>query len=342
MHIPAVMIQIAKIRRDSSCQPRVVLDEVTVAEYAEAMKDNAEFPPVTLYFDDEDYWLADGFHRCAAAETCGRQTVPADVRDGNRRNAILHSVGVNADHGLRRGNDDKRRAIMTLLEDEEWSKWSDSEIARRCAVDPKTVATHRKSILGNSKDSGWRKVSRYGNTYDMDVSKVGRRAAAPGATAKTTKASTPAATNAEPSVNNSTLGIEPPPSDDSDQQLGDLLRAWNSASEEVRGRFLDQIGIVPMGGSAAPEPERATEGDSGLVAVSDCPENPLLPIWLDLKPNTKLRGRQWVELGCPDAPRPDEAINITEALETFRAIARASSPEQRERFLEVTPQSQAA
>jgi hypothetical protein len=29
----------------------------------------------------------------------------------------------------------KRRAVMLLLEDEEWSKWSDHEIARKCSVD---------------------------------------------------------------------------------------------------------------------------------------------------------------------------------------------------------------
>ena len=33
----------------------------------------------------------------------------------------LHSVGANATHGLRRSNADKRRAVVLLLEDEEWS-----------------------------------------------------------------------------------------------------------------------------------------------------------------------------------------------------------------------------
>jgi hypothetical protein len=35
---------------------------------------------------------------------------------------------------LRRSNADRRRAVMALLKDEEWSGWSDREIARRCRV----------------------------------------------------------------------------------------------------------------------------------------------------------------------------------------------------------------
>ena len=31
-------------------------------------------------------------------------------------------------HGLRRGNEDNRKAIMTLLRDEEWVKWSNRDI----------------------------------------------------------------------------------------------------------------------------------------------------------------------------------------------------------------------
>jgi branched-chain amino acid transport system substrate-binding protein len=42
--------------------------------------------------------------------------------------AILYSVGANEMHGLRHTNEDKRRAVLTLLNDPGWSKWSDPEI----------------------------------------------------------------------------------------------------------------------------------------------------------------------------------------------------------------------
>jgi hypothetical protein len=78
---------------------------------------------------------------------------PCEIRQGSLRDAILFACGANAVHGLRRTNKDKRRAVRTLLKDPEWSQWTDVEIARRCAVDPKTVAAHRpKDIIGNSDD----------------------------------------------------------------------------------------------------------------------------------------------------------------------------------------------
>lgn len=40
----------------------------------------------------------------------------------------------NADHGLRRSNEDKRKAVGLLLADAEWSKLSNAEIARLCNV----------------------------------------------------------------------------------------------------------------------------------------------------------------------------------------------------------------
>jgi len=71
----------------------------------------------------------------------------ADVRTGTKRDAILYSVSANDAHGLRRSNEDKRKAVLTLLNDGEWARWSDSEIARRCAVHHSFVGDMRKKSL---------------------------------------------------------------------------------------------------------------------------------------------------------------------------------------------------
>ena len=47
---------------------------------------------------------------------------------------------------MRRSNADKRKVVTRLLKDEEWSEWSDREIARQCKVDHKTVAKIRKDL----------------------------------------------------------------------------------------------------------------------------------------------------------------------------------------------------
>lgn len=131
------------IRVDGGTQPRAIIDMAVVEDYAQAIGDGAKLPPVTAFYDGSEYWLADGFHRWHAHKALGLAEIETDVHQGTRRDAVLFSVGANAAHGLRRSNEDKRRAVLTLLNDPEWSGWSDREIARRCGVSPPTVATLR-------------------------------------------------------------------------------------------------------------------------------------------------------------------------------------------------------
>ena len=124
------------------------------------------------------YWLADGFHRFYAAQGCERQEVECDVREGGLRDAILCSVGANAAHGLRRTNEDKRRAVMKMLNDPEWAGWPGREIARRCGVAegyvrklmPETPVSAHNAQIGAG-----RSVSRNGTTYTMNTAAIGRR-----------------------------------------------------------------------------------------------------------------------------------------------------------------------
>src|SRR5690606_22194691 len=109
------------IQIDGGTQSRAALNDHVVSDYAEAIKAGASFPPVVVFYDGKKHWLADGFHRFHADAKAGHSHIPADVRQGTRRDAILHSVGANETHGLRRTRDDKRRAVLTLLMDQEWS-----------------------------------------------------------------------------------------------------------------------------------------------------------------------------------------------------------------------------
>ncbi len=133
--------------RDGGAQMRVEMKPDTVREYADEMAAGTVFPPVVVYHDGADYWLGDGFHRVEAARKIERETIEAEVIEGDERQAILHGVGANASHGLRRTQADKRRAIERLLRDEEWSKWSSRKIAKAAGVDHKTVDKVRRDLL---------------------------------------------------------------------------------------------------------------------------------------------------------------------------------------------------
>src|SRR5574337_197364 len=144
-------IDISRIRIDGGTQSRANLNESVVAEYAEAMTEGAKLPAVTVFFDGSEYWLADGFHRYHGHKRIGALKIDAEVHNGTRRDAVLHSVGANAAHGLRRTNEDKRRAVETLLNDAEWSLWSDREIAKQCGVTHPFVAAVRNPDVAASR-----------------------------------------------------------------------------------------------------------------------------------------------------------------------------------------------
>jgi hypothetical protein len=144
-------IPVAAIVISANTQMRVIgIDVGTVASYAEDLKAGAIFPPITVYHDGADYHLADGFHRVEAARQIGLENILAAVRHGTSRDAILAACAANATHGLRRTNDDKRRAISAMLTDPEWAKWSDRAIAKACAVDHKSVAKVRRELTAPS------------------------------------------------------------------------------------------------------------------------------------------------------------------------------------------------
>jgi hypothetical protein len=180
------MLDLSLIRIDGGTQIRAELNQETVDAYAEAYAAGAVFPPVTVFFDGKDRWLADGFHRYFAAKKAGKTAILENITPGTKRDAILFSLGANGTHGLNRTNADKRNAVETMLQDPEWAAWSDNAIAKACLVDHKTVAARRIAILGISQDApATRTVARNGKTYEQNTANIGRAVpAAPVAPAK--------------------------------------------------------------------------------------------------------------------------------------------------------------
>lgn len=169
-------ININAIRIDGGTQSRVEIDMEVVGDYAEAVTVGIDFPPIVVFNDGADQWLADGFHRYHAHTQAGKASIAAEVREGTVRDAILYSLGANGTHGLRRSNADKRKAVDTMLRDAEWVGWSDSKIAKACGVSDKTVASRRTAIFGNSEDAqpAVRNVERAGKTYQQNTANIGK------------------------------------------------------------------------------------------------------------------------------------------------------------------------
>lgn len=157
-------------------QSRVAMNEATIADYTEAIIGGADLPPVVTFFDGAVFWLADGFHRYFAHKAAGTLEIKSELHDGTLRDAVLYSVGANASHGLRRTNEDKRRAVMMLLNDAEWSAWSQEKIAKACSVSTGFVSklANDASIHREEMKPAMRTVERNGKTYKQNTANIGK------------------------------------------------------------------------------------------------------------------------------------------------------------------------
>jgi hypothetical protein len=164
-------IPIVDLNRDPALMCRAAgLNKNTVREYAEAMTAGASFPPVIIFQDGKGAkWLADGFHRCAAAELAGLLEVAADVRQGSRRDALLYAASANASHGRPRSNADRRHAVLLLLNDAAWAKRSDNWLAKHAAVSQPFVSKLRATSNVISDP-----VRETADGREMDTAAIGR------------------------------------------------------------------------------------------------------------------------------------------------------------------------
>jgi hypothetical protein len=165
-------IKITDIIAEVDVQSRVGLNNDFIDEYAEDLELGAEFPSVDVFYDGTYYFLTDGFHRYGAYKKVGKESITANIHHGTRRDAILFSVGVNAKHGIRRTNADKQRAVRKLLDDDEWAKMSDGEIAKHCAVSQPFVSKLRRELTQNGSESS--SVRKGADGRDIDTSKIGK------------------------------------------------------------------------------------------------------------------------------------------------------------------------
>jgi hypothetical protein len=204
-------LPLSQLRIDGGTQPRVAINEEAVSDYAERLRESVVLPPVAAFFDGVVYWLADGFHRYHAHRRAGREAIAVDVHDGGLREAILYSVGANTEHGLRRTNEDKHKAVETLLtheiasKDENGNLWSDSDIARQCHVHHTTVGRIRKDhTCAMHKYENEKRAFTHpktGKSTIMNTAKIGR---------SLQKRSTPKASASKPDVSEECLTIDIP------------------------------------------------------------------------------------------------------------------------------------
>jgi uncharacterized ParB-like nuclease family protein len=139
-------LELTSIRVDGGTQSRLELNQEVVNEYAEHMKEGGAFPPVVVFHDGSNYWLADGFHRYFATKKNKGKTIQSEVQAGTQEEAILFSFSANSNRGLRMTAADRRNIVIRMLTSKTWGGWADAAIARHVGITGMTVGRIRKGL----------------------------------------------------------------------------------------------------------------------------------------------------------------------------------------------------
>jgi hypothetical protein len=82
-------VRIADLLASSPVDPAAHLDPDRVRYYAELPDD---LPPVVAFRTKRGLILADGYHRVAAAQARGSDTIETEIRDGSAHDALRYAV----------------------------------------------------------------------------------------------------------------------------------------------------------------------------------------------------------------------------------------------------------
>lgn len=154
-------------------QTRVATSDDAIESYADEMVRGAVFPPITVFYDGSQYWLADGFHRLLAVKRNGGESIDAEVQAGSRTDALRYALGANATNGLYRTNADKRNVADIALR--EWPDLSNAFIAEVCKVSDELVRNVRKDLTQRGEIEKADKVTgRDGKEYQVGIERQPR------------------------------------------------------------------------------------------------------------------------------------------------------------------------
>jgi hypothetical protein len=163
------MLRLDEIRDDPRLQMRIRLDDGAVedyrAVYAGEQPDDEGMPPLDVVHDivKAAYWLVDGFHRLKAAQLAGLEMVAVVITEGDFTLAREMARKSNRKNGVRLTNLDKRRIVLTALEDH--PQMSNRAIAKECGVSDVFVGKVRDESGANVCTSQRRGLD--GKTYQV-------------------------------------------------------------------------------------------------------------------------------------------------------------------------------
>jgi hypothetical protein len=139
------------------------------------MKDGDKFPPVTVFYDGSEYWLANGFHRYFATKSNGELEIECEVKQGTLDDAVLYAFSADGRQGLSRSAEDNRNIIIRMIQHPVWGKWSNAEIAKHVGVSKMTVGRVKASLEKDKPAPTKKKYKdKHGNESTIETKNIGK------------------------------------------------------------------------------------------------------------------------------------------------------------------------
>lgn len=165
-------LPLANIAFDAGTQIRASIDQQVVSEYADAMTAGAMFPPIVVFHDGTQHYLADGFHRFMAAQRNQFRDIDADVRPGTKDDALWFALGANGRHGKRLGERDVSHAVEIAIRT--WPERSGKQIAEQVGCSQSRVSAIKDRMRATASPTDTlpdRVIGKDGKSYPASVAK---------------------------------------------------------------------------------------------------------------------------------------------------------------------------
>jgi len=137
-------LQLKQIRRDGGTQPREGINQEHVDNMVATLEGGGGLPPVEVMYDGSDYWLVNGFHRCAAHEKHGTDHIAVIIKQGTLDDAKWESLGANRE--LPRTQREIERNTKDALRHPRSQGMSNRALAAHLGVDHKTIGKYRNEL----------------------------------------------------------------------------------------------------------------------------------------------------------------------------------------------------
>lgn len=155
-----VLIPLSWIKENHDTQVRGQVSSARVASLEEIIQEvGGELDPIDLFYEtgeakdinaETPLFVADGFHRLAAYRGCGKQKIPAILRQGDKSEAIEFGLRRNCRHGTPMTAKEKRHAAELAVRDPRLGEFPDKKLAKIIGVSPTLISEARKGITAEA------------------------------------------------------------------------------------------------------------------------------------------------------------------------------------------------